>query len=206
MKLVTQIDKNVFRFNNQYFYGEKVGVYLIELSNKVVLFDVPTYTKEIFEYLKSFEKPLVAILSHGSTGIADGSIWQEKLGLKIYLHKLDQKNAWLNLKPDVFFEKEFEIEKTLKVITTPGHSLGSVCLFYEKEKIIFTGDTFGGEGNGLVRNFLKDGDGNLKLRFKSCKELLKLNFEKALPFHYEMILNNAKDKLKDFIYLNSKSI
>lgn len=29
----------------------------------------------------------------------------------------------------------------LKVIKTPGHTRGSICLWYEKEKILFTGDT-----------------------------------------------------------------
>ncbi|MBN1544584.1 MBL fold metallo-hydrolase [Candidatus Woesearchaeota archaeon] len=29
----------------------------------------------------------------------------------------------------------------LKVIETPGHTIGSICLWYEKEKALFTGDT-----------------------------------------------------------------
>jgi hydroxyacylglutathione hydrolase len=34
----------------------------------------------------------------------------------------------------------FDLEG-LKIISTPGHSRGSICLWYEKEKIMFTGDT-----------------------------------------------------------------
>jgi len=29
----------------------------------------------------------------------------------------------------------------LKIIETPGHTRGSICLWYEKERILFTGDT-----------------------------------------------------------------
>jgi len=30
----------------------------------------------------------------------------------------------------------------LKIISTPGHTRGSICIFYEKEKVLFTGDTY----------------------------------------------------------------
>lgn len=39
----------------------------------------------------------------------------------------------------------------LNVIDTPGHTRGSVCLWYEKEKVLFTGDTlFGSKKQGRV--------------------------------------------------------
>lgn len=39
----------------------------------------------------------------------------------------------------------------LKIINTPGHTRGSICLWYEKEKVLFTGDTF---FSGPLRNSL----------------------------------------------------
>lgn len=198
---LTKIDTNIYRFNNQFFYGEKVGTYLMDLEDKAVLFDLPTYSKEIELYLQSLNKPLTAILSHGPCGIKDGKVWQKKLNLQVYLHKLDINNEWLLLKPDHTFTYSPSIDKSLEIIQTPGHSPGSVCLLHKDSKSLFTGDTFAGNPDGSVRNFLKDPDasGDLQQRLESCKKLRKLDFDKVLPFHYEMILKNAKVALQKFV-------
>lgn len=39
-------------------------------------------------------------------------------------------------------------EEELKVIKTPGHTPGGVCLYSEKEKIVFSGDTMFAGSNG----------------------------------------------------------
>lgn len=38
----------------------------------------------------------------------------------------------------------------LTVIVTPGHTVGSICLYYAKEKILFSGDTLFYNGHGRV--------------------------------------------------------
>lgn len=201
---LTKIDKNVYRFNNQFFFGEKVGTYLIDLPDKVVLFDLPTYSEEIGVYFRSLNKPLIAILSHGSCGIKDGEIWQKKFNLHVYLHELDINNEWLELKPNYTFTTAPKIDDSLEIIHTPGHSPGSVCLLHKDSKSLFTGDTVAGDQNGGVRNFLKDPDasGDLRLRFDSCKKLIEYDFDKILPFHFEVILKNAKVVIKRFIENN----
>ena len=57
-----------------------------------------------------------------------------------------------------------------KVIFTPGHSPGSICLYNEKEKILFSGDTIFKDGCGRT-----DLGGNADDMAKSLDLLLKLN-------------------------------
>ncbi len=55
-----------------------------------------------------------------------------------------------NIVPD-FFLKEGRIaikDIELEVFHTPGHSPGSICLYWQKEGILFTGDLFFKEGIG----------------------------------------------------------
>lgn len=201
MPLITTINSSITRFEKQYFYDELVGTYLIHGEDRLILLDLPSYSKEIESYLLSFKKPLSAILSHGSCGISDGAIWQKNIGLKIYLHKQDKDNKWLKIMPDVLFEESPEFGDDLEIIHTPGHTSGSVCVLHKPTKTLFTGDTFSGNRDGSVRNFMQDPDasGDLQIRLTSCKKLLGFEFDTVLPFHYDMILKNAKSALQKFI-------
>lgn len=65
---------------------------------------------------------------------------------------------------DVFYLDGEEI----KVLHTPGHTMGGVCFFSEKSKCAFTGDTI--FDTDLGRTDLKDGD--YRLMEKSCREVI----------------------------------
>jgi glyoxylase-like metal-dependent hydrolase (beta-lactamase superfamily II) len=71
----------------------------------------------------------------------------------------------------------------LEVMHTPGHSPGSICLYEEKTKSLFSGDTIFKEGIG--RTDLPGGDFNLLK--KSIERLIKLHetrgIKKIYPGH-----------------------
>lgn len=198
--VTTNIDPLIERFNSQHFYGESVGIYLVNLQDKILLFDIPTYSKEIEDYLLSKKKPMIALLSHGSCGISDGAVWQKKVGLKVYLHEADKDHDWLKMQPDVLFSTPPELNSNIEIIHTPGHSPGSVCLLDKKSNTLFTGDTVGGK-EGKIRDFRGEAHqyDDIPERIKSCEKFLDYDFDKILPFHYEMILENGKKELEGYI-------
>lgn len=76
----------------------------------------------------------------------------------------------------------------LKVIHTPGHSPGSICLYDGKNKILFSGDTV--FSNGVGRTDLPGGD---EAQLKQSLEKIKaLEIEKLLPGHGEPVLKDVK--------------
>ncbi len=88
--------------------------------------------------------------------------------------------------------KDGERVAGLRVIHTPGHTPGSVCLYDEKKKILFSGDTIFAEGVG--RTDLPGGsEQDLE---KSLEKLSELKTEKILCGHGEPILKDGKDVLK----------
>jgi len=60
----------------------------------------------------------------------------------------------------------------LQVFVTPGHTLGSICLYCEKEKLIFSGDLIFKDG-GFGRTDLEGGD--FSVLKQSIKKILSLN-------------------------------
>ena len=97
--------------------------------------------------------------------------------------------------PD-FFLKEGTLSLDgleLKILHTPGHSPGSVVLYWPVAKALFTGDLVFKEGVG--RTDLPGGDGT-RLK-QSIKGLMSLDVEWLLPGHGE-IIQGADQVQKNF--------
>ena len=76
----------------------------------------------------------------------------------------------------------------LKVIHTPGHSPGSICLFDEKNGVLFSGDTVFADGVGRT-----DLDGGDPEQLKASLEKLKgLKIKQLFPGHGQPVLQDVK--------------
>jgi glyoxylase-like metal-dependent hydrolase (beta-lactamase superfamily II) len=77
-----------------------------------------------------------------------------------------------------------------QIIHAPGHSPGSICLYWPQEKALFTGDVIFYQGIG--RTDLPGGDGQaLK---ESIRRLSKLDVEHLLSGHGEIVSGAARVK------------
>ena len=90
-------------------------------------------------------------------------------------------------------------DKTFLVITTPGHSPGSICLYEPKEKVLISGDTVFYLGVG--RTDLPGGDPDRLAA--SIKKLSRLDVEYLIPGHGEM-LKGRKAIQKNFAMILSE--
>lgn len=68
---------------------------------------------------------------------------------------------------------------SFRVISTPGHTRGSICLYESRKKILISGDTLFADGIG--RSDLPNGD--RKALKESLKRLSKLDIVYLLPGH-----------------------
>ncbi|NQV09318.1 MBL fold metallo-hydrolase [Candidatus Woesearchaeota archaeon] len=135
------------------FIGNPIetNTYLVvdEASKKAMVIDPSGET--IDEILKQGFKITYIVNTHGHWDhITENSKLKKLTNAKILVHEKDAdmlentENPYMKVEPskaDGFFKDKLKLGNlTFKIIHTPGHTKGSVCLYEEKEKIIFTGD------------------------------------------------------------------
>jgi len=71
----------------------------------------------------------------------------------------------------------------LKVLSTPGHSPGHICLWLEQQHALFTGDLVVGEGT----SFVGPPDGDMSSYMRSLQKIKQLEAELIFPGHGPVI-------------------
>jgi len=81
-------------------------------------------------------------------------------------------------------------EEEFEVYLTPGHSPGSICLYWPKKKALFSGDLIFSRNVG--RTDFPGGNGNLLKN--SIENMSKLDIEYLLPGHMEVVIGSDNIK------------
>ena len=111
--------------------------------------------QQIFSYISKEHLDVKLILNtHGHQDhISGDAIFQKRYNVPIYIHKNDafslENLEKGNFPAPILLEDGGSVkfgDESLKVMHTPGHTPGSICLL--GEKLVFTGDTLFAEGIG----------------------------------------------------------
>jgi glyoxylase-like metal-dependent hydrolase (beta-lactamase superfamily II) len=158
--------------------------YLI-LAKKPALIDAGTYPDKILDEVKKHVKvedlEYIILTHYHFDHVTAASKLKKETSAKILIHELDEK--YLNFKPDKTL-KDNEIidldDVKLKVVHTPGHSPGSICLYEPESKSLFSGDTIFLHG-GVGRTDLQGG--NTEQLMKSLERISRLDVKTLYPGH-----------------------
>jgi len=164
--MIKQISNNIWQF-----YFEQFGscVYLIKIAGKNILIDTSTLQnrKELLKDLKELKLTPESInfvfLTHGHFDHVENlDIFTNA---EFYGNKKDFRNC----------EKVKDIKKQpfkeIKIIETPGHTFGSICLYISKEKILFSGDTLFNYGNTGRTDFPNSSPRDMESSLESLEDL-----------------------------------
>ncbi|MHC4543398.1 MAG: MBL fold metallo-hydrolase [Planctomycetota bacterium] len=158
-----------------------------ESAEDCLIIDTGLQAGRLVKFLKQNSlNPVAVVLTHGHPDHAAGvaALRQGFPDIKVCIHKLDadmltgqQSNFGLlmggasdTVPADVLLEDQDLIEQAgikLKVLHTPGHTSGGICLYSEDEGIGFTDDTLFADSVGRT-----DLGGNMTQLIKSIREKL----------------------------------
>ena len=94
---------------------------------------------------------------------------------------------------DIFLKDNDKFDfgnSVVKIFHIPGHTLGHICFFFEKEKIAFTGDTLFSLGCGKIF------EGDHKQMLSSLNKIKKLPKETKIYCGHEYTYRNAEFCIK----------
>lgn len=169
--MITKIKSNVWRFSFENFGSY---VYLIKLKDKNILIDTssPENISQLEDNLREVnlvpEDIDVVILTHNH--------WDHTGGITLFLSSefyASRRDFGENLK-DIH---ELNIPE-LKIIDTPGHSKGGICILYED--VLFSGDTIFHRGT-IGRTDLP-GSSEKQMK-ESLEKLSKIKYNILCPGH-----------------------
>ena len=130
-----------------------------EDTKEVLIVDPADRAQKIIEWINSEGlKPVAILLTHGHFDHIMGVQGVKKeYGIPVYASKDEVEvladpqinvstmmGAYLSMTADELFSDGDVLELAgmkLKVISTPGHTIGSVCFYMEEEKVLISGDT-----------------------------------------------------------------
>jgi len=190
---------------NEYIFlsrreNSETYTYIFNLPEVVLLFDLPNYCAEIYEYITSLKKPVKALLSSGVAGIRDGVMWQQA-GVEVYIHEADKNNTLLEMSPNIVFRYMPSFDYNIQIISTPGYTMGSVCLLDMTTKSLCTGNTIVTDNKGNIENFITESmsETDILLRNESYKNLLQYDFDSILPAQGKRIAHNARVTIQNYL-------
>ncbi len=142
------------------------------------------------------EQIAVVIVTHGHPDHVEGTASLSAtarfaINEEEYRFTEERAGNGLDMPVPAFFLREGDLrigEEVFQVLHTPGHSPGSVSLYWPERKALFSGDVIFNQGIG--RTDLPGGDGHRLKR--SITRLAELDIEYLLPGHGEILSGREK--------------
>ena len=192
MKILDGLHAFIWTVNTQ----NNCNTYLIDGELKIL---IDPGHRHLFEYVRrnlaalniSPDQIDLAIATHGHPDHLEAV---EGLGKATMFAMTEEEHRFISelagkyfkIPEPLFFLREGDLtigEQKFEVIATPGHSPGSICLYWPEKKALFTGDLVFRESIG--RTDLPGGNGGMLK--ESVKKISQMDIEYLLCGHGEIV-------------------
>jgi hydroxyacylglutathione hydrolase len=208
MKILDGLHAFIWTVNTQ----NNCNTYLIDGELKIL---IDPGHRHLFEYVRrnlaalniSPDQIDLAIVTHGHPdhleaveGLGKATMFAMNEEEHRFISELAGK--YFKIPEPLFFLREGDLtigEHRFEVIATPGHSPGSICLYWPEKKALFTGDLVFRESIG--RTDLPGGNGSMLK--ESVKRISQMDIDYLLCGHGEIVVGRKEvqanfQKIKDY--------
>ncbi len=157
--------------------------YIISSDDEIAIIDPGDEGEKILAEIEKEKLKYIILTHYHFDHVLAAEELKEKTGAKILIHEADKK--FLNFQIDQYLKENDKIKigkEVLKVIHSPGHSKGSICLIGKNE--IFTGDTIFKNSYGRT-DLLGGSEKDMKNSLEKISKILK-NGITIYPGHGEI--------------------
>ncbi|KAJ0966827.1 hypothetical protein J5N97_023744 [Dioscorea zingiberensis] len=147
-----------------------------------ILVDSPRYTPKLAHGIEMLGGADIMFLTH-KDDVADHEKWSNHLKCKRILHAGDVEPYTAHVEMQLQGKGPWSIGTDFELIHTPGHTEGSVCLYYRPLKILFTGDHLAKSEKSELSIFEQYNRISVSMQLNSVRKFLDLDFLWILPGH-----------------------
>jgi glyoxylase-like metal-dependent hydrolase (beta-lactamase superfamily II) len=199
MKIADGLHAFIWRVYTQ----NNCNTYLIDGELKII---IDPGHRHLFDYVRknlaalniSPDQISVAIVTHGHPDhleAVQGLNKETMFGMNAEEYRFISELAgqYLRIPEPLFFLREGDLiigEHSFEVIATPGHSPGSICLYWPAKKALFTGDLVFNQSIG--RTDLPGGNGGMLK--ESLKRISGMDIDYLLCGHGEIVAGKKEVK------------
>jgi glyoxylase-like metal-dependent hydrolase (beta-lactamase superfamily II)/ferredoxin len=156
--------------------------YLIKSHEGNILIDSPRFHPQLVKKLEEMGGVKLMYLSHRDD-VADHQKYAEHFKCERIIHAREVETDTRNCEHILEGDGDWDLTPELKILFTPGHTAGHLCLLY-KEKYLFTGDhLFYSPDRDQLYASQSVCWYSWEEQLKSVAKLLRYNFEWVLPGH-----------------------
>jgi glyoxylase-like metal-dependent hydrolase (beta-lactamase superfamily II)/ferredoxin len=201
LNLPFPIDTNVFYcgYTSRSSYG--ASSYFIRREQGNVLIDSPRFHPQLIKYFEQWGGIKYMFLSH-QDDVADHALFAHHFNCQRIIHKNDLQECTREVEIVLDKDHDVDLADDLKIIFTPGHTAGHLCLLY-RNKFLFSGDhLFYSRSEDKVYASQNFNWYSWEEQLHSISKLLNFNFSWVLPGHGGWVnkcSNDLKEDLKNII-------
>ncbi|CAN8327269.1 unnamed protein product [Cochlearia groenlandica] len=169
--------------------------YLILHHEGNILVDSPRYLEKLAGKIEKMGGVRYMFLTHRDD-VADHKKWADRFKCTRILHSEDVESSTSDVELKLEGSGPWSVNEDIELVHTPGHTYGSVCLFYKPFKAIFTGDHIAMSESGMSI-YEQYTQGSVSRQLESVEKLINLDFNWLIPGHGRRVhFKDGEEKAK----------